>query len=204
MLNLLPSVSSLISGNLTSLGSLVTMNNTVYRVVHVSEALGEAVIMMEYSDTAQMVYWSARDATTYTTYDGTEAFNTCDSFCLSLPDNIRKILIPKNIHGATQKVWIPEALWVYGGAYGTTQAYFKSGYSVNEESGSWNTTFQYFDGKSDTYREFKNSSGSGTGWWTATGCQSNRVYYITSNGSRTYDYVNGRHTIRVFMAVPLE
>lgn len=161
--------------------------------------------MMEYSDTAQRAYWAAQGATTYTTYDGTEAFDTCDSFCLSLPDNIRKILIPKNIHGATQKVWIPEALWVYGGLSGMTQSYLKSDYSVNEESGSWNTTFQYFDGADDTYLQFKNSSsGYGTNWWTATGCPSNYVYYITSNGSRSYDSVNSRNAIRVFMAVPLE
>ena len=183
---------SLINGNI-SLGSIVTLwyTDMLWRIVHIDETNNEVVLTSVFVD-VETVF---NNKNVMQTYNVCHLRDVCGQFLNSLPQFIQNSLIPKTVHGAIDKVWVPQVNWV-----STTS-------QPNDASGPNNiwTVFDYFAEN----RENANVTGiynvSNLDWWTASFYDENgTIWKIRGGGSPQFSSWSSNNVyFRPFICLPL-
>ena len=161
--------------------------NGYWVVVHVDINNNEFVVTPAASDNTSLY------SGTNSNYSESYIIAACSTFESRLPTAIKNAIIPKNIHGVTQKVWIPQVNWISNTNPSTGGASSWSGTNV----------FEYFS--TDSRRIVKHIDGRILAWWTASSFDNTNVYIVTTGGSITFVPYNnsGGYTNRYFIALPI-
>ena len=170
------------------LGNVITLTDvdTQWRIVHIDNENNEVILAKEQIDERNIFNSSFNVSYSESTQAG-----LAETYEKTLPQAVQSLLITKQIHNVTAKVWIPQVNWISGNKPGS-------------EAGTDNTwtRFDYFT--NDTSRICRSVSEGAIPWWTASAESTLYVWYVGEEGGLYADSdVYHDFGFRPFICLPL-